>query len=512
MASPFGSSGTGPDAQFESQLASFMQRRLRRVAGYLGLAALVLLVVSRVLDVVNHGWRGAEFTHPAVLVHAAAIVIAFVTWRSLRGRQLSYAQLRFVDALICELVIALCLLVFWFSYPFGVRQQPAILGLLLVTRAVVVPSPALRTFVLSVPAAVGVLAIQLVEGVSYTYDGQLFPQEGFASHVAWIQAILWLSIAIATVTSHVTFGLRRKALEAGRVDRYTLVDRIGTGSMGEVWLARHALMRRPAALKVIRPEIAGEGSFARFEKEVDLTTRLTHPNTVSIFDYGHTPEGLFYYAMEYLDGADLERIVAETGPLEPARVVHVLTQVLASLAEAHAEGLVHRDVKPANIMLCRLGGEADVVKVMDFGLAHEAADTAEGEGIGGTPATMAPEVIRGSDVGAPADVYAIGIVGCFLLTGKQAFVGSTPGDFLRSHLHDEPARPSEQGAEVPAALEDLLLACLAKDPNDRPTAAVLRQKLLALAEAGRWGSEQARSWWRGHAARFARDHAGDGAS
>jgi serine/threonine-protein kinase len=202
--------------------------------------------------------------------------------------------------------------------------------------------------------------------------------------------------------SHLNYTLRVKAYEAKQLDQYVIEGKLGEGGMGEVYRAQHALMQRPTAVKVLRPDVTGSRALQRFEKEVRRTCRLTHPNTIRIYDYGRTPEGDFYYAMELLDGADLERLIAMTGPLSPARVVHVLAQTCAALHEAHEAGLVHRDVKPSNILLCIRGLEYDVVKVMDFGLVK---DTATGDAtltradeICGSPLTISPEALTGADV------------------------------------------------------------------------------------------------------------------
>jgi serine/threonine-protein kinase len=279
--------------------------------------------------------------------------------------------------------------------------------------------------------------------------------------------------------------------------------------MGEVYKARHAMLRRPTAVKLLPPEEGGESRLERFEREVQLTSRLTHPNTVSIFDYGRTPDGVLYYAMEYLDGISLEDLVAGDGPQPPARVVHVLRQVCGSLEEAHAIGLIHRDVKPANVILCERGGVPDVAKVFDFGLVKE-LQSGEAEAltrenvITGTPLYLAPESILSSDaVDARADIYAVGAVGYFLLTGRPVFDGRTLVEVCGHHLHTTPVPPSQRlGAPLPAGLEDVLLRCLEKDPGRRPRTARELGEALAAAGAGSWTAEDARAWWTVRGARL----------
>jgi len=270
--------------------------------------------------------------------------------------------------------------------------------------------------------------------------------------------------------------------------------------MGVVYRARHALLRRPTAVKLLRAESAKDASLARFEREVQLTADISHPNIVSVYDFGRTPEGSFYYAMEFLCGVDLQRLVEEQGPQPVPRVVAILTQAADALAEAHAVGLVHRDVKPANMILCDHDRHPDRLKVFDFGLVkHAASDPgASHDGaLTGTPLYMSPESISAPEsMDARADLYALGAVGYFLLTGKPVFEGTSVFEVCAQHLHKSVVPPSERtGLDVPKALEDLLLRCLAKSPADRPeSAAALRDALLACGVPA-WTPEEARSWW-----------------
>ncbi len=285
--------------------------------------------------------------------------------------------------------------------------------------------------------------------------------------------------------------------------------------MGVVYRARHAMLRRPTAVKLLPPDRAGEASLARFEREVQLTASLTHPNTVTVFDYGRTSDGVFYYAMELLDGASLESVVAVAGPLPPERVTHILYHVASALSEAHQVGLIHRDIKPANIILCRQGGVDDVPKVVDFGLVKDlerGANVAltQGDEIAGTPLYLSPEAITAPDaMDARADLYSLGAVGYFALTGTHVFDGKTTVEVCTKHLHDAPEPPSRRiGRRLPEDLESLLLDCLAKQPGSRPTSAgELCRRLEACASFGQWTPEKASAWWREHgAAATARAH------
>jgi len=293
--------------------------------------------------------------------------------------------------------------------------------------------------------------------------------------------------------------LRRQVGEARKMGQYVLKEQLGSGGMGEVYRAEHVLLRRPCAIKVIRPERAGDpAALRRFEREVQATAALTHPNTVQVFDYGHTADGTFYYVMEYLPGLTLEELVRRHGPLPPGRAVHFLRQVCAALAEAHARGLTHRDVKPGNVMVCERGGVYDVAKVLDFGLvrvqkedADDATLTREGT-VAGTPAYLSPEQAGGQDgVDPRSDLYSVGAMAYFLLTGKPPFADRPAVRMIAAHLY-EPATPP---MGVPADLAAVVLRCLEKAPANRwPDAASLEVALAATAVTP-WGASDARAWW-----------------
>jgi serine/threonine protein kinase len=271
-----------------------------------------------------------------------------------------------------------------------------------------------------------------------------------------------------------------------------------------VYRARHAILRRPVAVKLLSPEMTNEANAVRFEHEVQMTSQLTHPNTVAIYDYGRTPEGLFYYAMEYLSGINLDRLVREFGPQPEGRVVHILRQVCGSLAEAHRIGLIHRDIKPANIVLTRRAGVCDLVKVLDFGLVKAVALGPEGlsaKAVVGTPHFISPEAVKDPEkVDARSDLYGLGAVAYWLLTGKTLFDDEDVDVLLQEQITRTPGSPSQRrGTPVADDLELLVMRCLSKVPQDRvQTAEALDAALAVCNVAGKWSTQQAEAWWRDH--------------
>jgi serine/threonine-protein kinase len=370
----------------------------------------------------------------------------------------------------------------------------------LVTRAVVVPSTARRTLLL------GLLATCFPVATSAAW----FEAQGQGGGSP-IYTALWClgAVAISTLASRVIFGLRQQVREAWQLGQYTLLEKIGEGGMGAVYRASHAMLRRPTAIKLLPPEKAGAEHLQRFEREVQLTSRLTHPNTVAIFDYGRTSDGVFYYAMEYLDGVNLEDLVRADGPQPPGRVVHVMRHVAGSLAEAHGVGLIHRDIKPANVILVpERGGAPDVAKVVDFGLVKDldqAADLTSAHQMAGTPLYLSPEAITSPEqVDARSDLYSLGCVGYYLLIGRRVFEGRTVVEVCSHHLHSRPVPPSEQLAQpLPRSLSTLLMACLEKEPARRPSSArALLTALDACTDVPPWTEDQARAWWSTRGARI----------
>jgi len=364
-------------------------------------------------------------------------------------------------------------------------------------RALIVPSSARRTAVASAATFIPMTAAALA--LAFKTDQELPPQAFFTGYLL----LSVVPVVLSAFGSDVIYGLRRKLDAAMQLGKYTTDRKLGSGGMGTVYLAHHVLLRgRPIAIKVIQPDKVGAASLARFEREVQATSKLTHPNTVAVYDYARSAEGMFYYAMEYLDGLDLEELIRREGPQPSDRVVSILEQVCGALAEAHANDIIHRDIKPQNIILCERGLVPDVAKVVDFGLAKDiTTETGQStEVVLGTPAYLAPEAMTDPKlVGPKSDIYAVGAVGYFLLAGKRMFAeAKTTLDICVHHMTKVPKRPSEiLGRDVEPALEALIMRCLSKVPEDRPaTADELADALHALPRVGNWSDADAKDWWR----------------
>jgi eukaryotic-like serine/threonine-protein kinase len=348
-------------------------------------------------------------------------------------------------------------------------------SMLILAYGVLIPNTRRRSFV--VIAALGLIALASIPAAAVVNPNLVV--EGHVLPLV-VQGILNLMIpaAIAVFAAARASALQRRAFDAERraerMGQYTLKRKLGEGGMGEVWLAEHGLLKRPCAVKFIRPELAANASnAARFTREVQAVTALSHTNTVRVYDYGQADDGSFYFVMEYLDGPTLEELVKTSGPLPAGRVVHLLRQVCGALAEAHAAGLVHRDLKPGNVIVASLGGQKDVAKLLDFGLVHDlSADTDDrltrAGMILGTPAYMCPEQAAGeAAVDARGDIYSIGAVAFFALTGRPPFQAKTAGQLLAAHRSEPPPLLTDISSDFPADLTATISCCLSKDPTDR---------------------------------------------
>jgi eukaryotic-like serine/threonine-protein kinase len=439
---------------------------------------------------------------PLGIVGALIAAIAAACWLICRRGVRSRRTLEWVDATGALLIV--------YSFVLSAAGRPRggeasifqllALTLLLLSRSVMVPSSGRRTLFIALAATV---PATVVGAYLRTRDATL-GGESLGVGLTLIGRTAAITTVVAYLGSKVIYGLRAQLREAARVGQYLLHEKIGEGGMGVVYRATHAMLRRDTAIKLILPSKVGSTYIARFEREVMVTARLTHANTIAIFDYGRTPEGVFYYAMEYLDGFSLDDLVQHDGPQPAGRVVHLLQQVCGALSEAHSVGLIHRDIKPANLHLNRRGGVPDIVKVLDFGLVKEvAADTdvnvsGTTEALVGTPLYIAPEAIAvPRNVDGRADLYALGAVAYFLLTGSPPFQGATVLEVCGQHLHARPAPPSSRtNRPVPPALEAIVLRCLEKQPAQRPADAAELIRALTACNVPPWTEDDASRWWQ----------------
>ncbi len=385
--------------------------------------------------------------------------------------------------------------------------------LLLVAYGILVPNTWRRAAFIVLPTA----AIPFALGLSVrSQNPEASVISGLATAATTTPVLVAMTagVAVAILGTLLTSKYRAGYVRASLAGMYDLVEKIGTGGMGEVWLARHHLLSRPAAIKLIRPELLG-GSDAssgarvlrRFEREAQVTAKLRSPHTVELYDFGLSQSGVFYYVMEYLDGLDLATLVERFGPVPVERAVHFLLQACDALGDAHDHNLIHRDIKPANIHACRMGIKYDFIKVLDFGIVKQEkeqgtnpATTAEGTATG-TPAYMAPEMITGADpTDARSDLYSLGCVGYWLVTGRPLFESGTPLGVLVEHVKTEPS-PASQRAEIPIPpeLDRILLKCVAKKPVDRfQSARELADALAACPVPENWTNARAEQWWKLH--------------
>jgi serine/threonine-protein kinase len=494
-------SGQGSGPHLTKETESLLRFRLRA-------AALILLIGFGVF-LVRHvaGILAGEPLHPLLLgAHILVVlVLGFASMPLCRQCPMSMRKLRVAELIVFGLPAGFFLLlqhrVTLDHVARGFMPAPMPFWLLLIfTYGMFIPNTWRRA-----AAVISVLALApelLVVGMALAY-----PDVG-AALTGTDLTQYFLTMAVAAVAAvfgtHLINTLRREAFEAKQLGQYSLVAPLGGGGMGEVYLAEHRMLKRPCAVKLIRPEKAGNPQvLARFEREVQMTARLSHWNTVEIYDYGRTDDGIFYYVMEYLPGLSLEDLLERHGPLPAERVVHLLRQTCQGLREAHAIGLIHRDIKPGNVFAAQRGGLYDVAKLLDFGLVKPVGEvpsvrlTHDGA-ISGTPMFMSPEQARGLDeVDARSDIYSLGAVAYTLLTARPPFERTSPLEAMIAHARDEVVPPSKLQPDVPADLERVILRCLAKKPEDRfPDAESLEQALAECAAADRWTQAHAARWWQ----------------
>jgi serine/threonine-protein kinase len=497
-------SATGIEwAGFTPELLQRARDRVRIICWFVLVAiALGALIDLAYVRLVVGPWAWA----PAWLVSTAA-TLALSLGVVLAARDRRISDLVVVKlALVFEVVLSLMLAVTlpWFIYvDSGVLPWVTWVTPIIIMFPMMVPTPPRITLTVAMAAAatrpVGLFLLSQSPDIVVTSK----------DYILSLPSPL-LAVGLAYFGSRVVHEMTTDLAEARKMGSYRLERKLGQGGMGEVWLAKHQLLARPAAVKMIRPQAVAASAaqqrlvLARFEREAQATASLRSQHTIQLYDFGIARGGSFYYVMELLDGFDAHTLVARFGPTPPSRAIHLLRQACDSLGEAHERGLVHRDMKPANVFVCRYGREVDFVKVLDFGLVKVQGElggedgnlTVEGS-VGGTPNFIAPEQVLGDEVDGRADIYALGCVAYWMLSGEYVFQGATPLKTMMMHVEAPPTAPSSASRQpIPEDLDRLVLRCLQKDPAERPqTADDLAAQLTSIEIVQTWAGRPAREWW-----------------
>ncbi|MBI4421145.1 MAG: serine/threonine protein kinase [Gemmatimonadetes bacterium] len=484
-------------------------RQRLRIAALIwaGVGILVLVIQNALVPLL--GVRGAfsdVFPWPGDLIVGGGVALSLVLFYFTRQEECDCEEaLNLGLAYQVVLAFAIGLLNHW--NPGTPMRGVSWIAVLILVHPTIVPSTTGKTLLAAVVAAsmdpLGV-AVAALRGL---------PTPPAATLLLMLMPN-YIAAALAVVPARVISLLGRQVRKAREVGSYELGERLAAGGMGEVYRARHRMLARPAAIKLIRPELLGPSDphtksllTSRFRREAEAASALHSPHSIALYDFGVTSDGAFYHVLELLDGLDLEALVKRFGPLPPERVVYLLHQVSHSLADAHASGLIHRDIKPANIYTCRMGQEVDFVKVLDFGLVKRADDGTDGglhtgpDVVTGTPAYMAPELALGKrDLDPRVDIYALGCVAYRLLTGRLVFEAENARQMMYHHVSATPDPPSRRSElEIPPELDSLVLSCLEKDRDRRPaTAEEFAARLAGIPQARPWTQERAARWWQLH--------------
>lgn len=494
--------GTRP--RLEGETRELLRIRLIAVASIL-LAAVSLFLV-RDLFLLSH----PSLTSRLVMTAVLGTSISLLVFR----RELTMFELRVIEA---GTFAAMALYLVVYEYELVVIQAEAgnpafqlgaIKSCLLYSFATMIlygayiPNTWQRSLYILIPVGlapfIALGALHLTSAEFCEIDDQLSTFEQISTDLI-VQGV---GIFASALGAHIIHTLRLQEFEARQMGQYLLIERIGAGGMGEVFRAEHALLKRPCAIKLIRPgEQADRSALARFEREVRTTAGLTHWNTINVYDYGRTADGTFFYVMEYLSGMSLGQLVERYGPLPASRAIFLLRQACRALVEAHGAGLVHRDIKPANLFVTEIGGLCDTVKLLDFGLVYQqlpvGADSQKFPGeLAGTPLYMSPEQAAGLPLDARSDLYSLGATAYFAVTGQPPFSRADVYSLLEAHLDGVVKPPSQRNPDVPRDLEAVIMRCLSKRPGGRPESALqLEHELAACAAADGWNDDHAAEWW-----------------
>jgi tRNA A-37 threonylcarbamoyl transferase component Bud32 len=488
---------------FDREMEGILWQRTRLVF-LIGIGASVFVFILNLLyglePVAFAGWnRWLHLAHPLSFILGLAAV--HVGERSL-------AKIQGVAFWVVAFNLLLVISVVAIFYPF--RESFLPVAVMLFVMAAFLPCRNAQIWLAGFAVVVAIVSYTLLSAIVpevAAYWEELGSRAAFWEKTWRVSGITMIGVISALVSRNL-HSLHRSAHRAKRLGNYLIEKELGEGGMGQVFVARHAMICRPTAVKVMSgDQTDGPAAVARFEREVRLSASLTHPNTITIFDFGRTSDNTFYYAMEYLEGLDLHRLVDRFGPLPADRVVYLLSQICGSLAEAHARGIVHRDIKPSNIFITHRGGLYDFVKVLDFGLAREVKQASDSgltkSGmVFGTPRYIAPESVYGANrADSRSDLYNLGGVAYWMLTGTHLFGGSSSLDLIIDHVKTIPQHPNEVSElPIPDELDALVMKCLEKEPVDRfQTAEAVKEALLAVPLSGHWSQVRARDWWALHA-------------
>jgi serine/threonine-protein kinase len=494
---------TTTGGSFDREMEGILWRRTRLVF-LIGIGASMFVFILNVLyglePIALGGWgRALHLAHPlSFILGLAAVQLGSRSLARIQG--IAFWVVAFNLLLVISAVAIL--------YPF--REPFLPVALLLFVMAAFLPCRNAQIWLAGFAVVVAVVSYTLLSAIVpevAAYWERLGSRAAFWERTWRVSGITMIGV-VSVLVSRNLHSLHRSAHRAKRLGNYLIEKELGEGGMGQVFVARHAMICRPTAVKVMSGDQSdGPAAVARFEREVKLSASLTHPNTITIFDFGRTADNTFYYAMEYLEGLDLQRLVERFGPIPSDRAVYILSQICGSLAEAHARGIVHRDIKPSNIFITHRGGLYDFVKVLDFGLAREVKQAADSGltktgMVFGTPRYIAPESVYGANrADARSDLYNLGGVAYWMLTGTHLFGGSSSLDLIIDHVKTIPQHPKEVSElPIPDELDALVMKCLEKEPRDRfQTAEALKEALLAVALPERWSQGRARDWWALHA-------------
>ncbi len=504
----------GVSSGFPTDLFEQARGRLRLLTGFFVIAFgfdLLIFLVSMAFAALAHrpAVEGGSRIHWFQWINLGAVVCSVWLWWAAGSRRVSASRLH-TFGLVYEVMICLVssILTYWQTYlDSGVLPNLTWIPAIIIMFPLIMPGPPRRML----RAAIASAATSPLGLLILSQAGKVDVGDGSAYVPAIIGPLF--GVGFAYMGARVIYGLGREVARARALGSYQLEERLGEGGMGEVWRASHRLLARPAAIKLIRPALAGSAGIPgeavrRFEREAQAIAGLRSPHTVNLFDFGVASDGAFYYAMELLDGLDADSLVKRFGPVPAERAIYMLRQVCHSLSEAESHGLVHRDIKPANIFLCRYGEDDDFVKVLDFGIVKTPHEP-DGDmpmltgrnAIHGTPAFIAPEQALGdAQVDGRADIYALGCVAYWLLTGQLVFTADTPTALIVMHIQSAPAAPSTRTElPIPALLDEIVLSCLAKDPAARPqTARELSRRLDEVRTPNEWTQARCREWWNRH--------------